>query len=281
MSRGQLAVVTVGVLFGVMLGAPPAWAGEAPPTGGGGDGQCGPTVDLCRDGKWSGEDGSGGSEGGGGSAAVTGPPVYRWYAPAVAAAPDGSPCWTVRVEQVSEDPPPPGKSYGEVLALVASFDRNGTLYDLCPQLVEDVAGAEAVERWVGTNLPLTTGNVPPGWMVPGLRAYLVLEAGSAPVLPVVDTPLGPMTIVVDEPEFVVDWGDGSAPTVTTDRGVAWPGGPGEITHVYSWAGEVTVTVTTVWRARFDLGSASAALEERRQQTRLLLPVREVQSVRQR
>lgn len=213
-------LILMACLLLAVLGVPPAWGMEMPPPdGGAGEGKCPPTLTLCVDGVWPGREGSGGQSDGG-SGAATGPPVYRWYPPTVGVAPDGSACWTLRVEQVSGELPPPGKSYGEVPALVASFDRNGRLYDLCPQLVAEVAGAGAVERWVGTDPPLTTGTVPPGWMIPGMRAYLVLEAGPAPTLPQVDTPLGGTTIVVDEPEFEIDWGDGSAPTVTTDRGVA-------------------------------------------------------------
>jgi hypothetical protein len=48
---------------------------------------------------------------------------------------------------------------------------------------------------------------------------------------------------------------------TDSQGVPWPGGPGEITHVYSDAGGVTVTVQAYWRATWTAGGAGGDLPE--------------------
>lgn len=54
------------------------------------------------------------------------------------------------------------------------------------------------------------------------------------------------------PLYRIDWGDGSPATVTSSTGVAYPGGPGEITHVYRKAGMHTVTVEAQWSGEWRL-----------------------------
>jgi hypothetical protein len=78
----------------------------------------------------------------------------------------------------------------------------------------------------------------------------------------------------------VDWGDGTAVTSPTP-GVPYPGGPGELTHVYESAGTLTVTVTAVWTASWEGGGQSGDLGQHEEVGTSRLPVRELQSVRER
>ncbi|HXH56329.1 hypothetical protein [Iamia sp.] len=73
------------------------------------------------------------------------------------------------------------------------------------------------------------------------------------------TPIGPASFVMT-PRYVVSWGDGASIS-TESQGVPWPGGPEEISHVYTDAGGVTVTVQAFWRTTWSLAGQGGDLPE--------------------
>lgn len=208
-----------------------------------------------------------------------GPQGYAWYDLELGETPDGDLCWTYSVEYRAE-PPPPERTAGYVLPRVEEFGTNVGGPDSCPaqEPVFDPA-AEAAVFWAGLDPPAATARIRPGRALTGLRGYLEL-AGPPAMSATTATPLGPLTVTAT-PTYVVDWGDGSAPTRTASRGVPWPGGTGEITHVYAHAGAVTVRVTTIWSATWRFGGRTGDLPAVAAASTLDLPVVQLQSVRSR
>lgn len=139
----------------------------------------------------------------------------------------------------------------------------------------------AQQIWVGLQIESPDVHIAPGYMLTGLTSYLELDA---PTEMVASEPLpgglGTLTITAT-PEHHVDWDDDGAVTVTTSRGVGYPGGEGEITHVYTDAAERAVQVTTHWTGTFSgPGSTDEPLGVRvAEPTVLPLNVREWQAVR--
>ncbi len=144
----------------------------------------------------------------------------------------------------------------------------------------DVQGL-AQSVWVGLEIQAPAAKVAPGYMLTGLTSYLELDAPeqltASETLP---DGLGTLRITAT-PEHHIDWDDGGATTVTTDTGVPYPGGPGEITHVYNTAAERTVTITTHWTGTFSgPGFTDEPLGTRvAETTNLPLDVRQWQAVR--
>lgn len=168
-------------------------------------------------------------------------------------------------------------------ALQSDFPAFGTInLPLCDNDGDqvDVAGL-AQQVWVGVQIESPETKIAPGYMLTGLTSYLELDATSELVAtqPLPDG-LGTLTITAT-PEHHIDWDDGGEATVTTSTGVPYPGGPEEITHVFTTAAVRTVQVTTHWTGTFSgpgftdepLGVRVAAT------TDLPLDVREWQSVR--
>ncbi len=118
--------------------------------------------------------------------------------------------------------------------------------------------------------------VAPGRAVTGLRAYLEI-GGDVPYELTIANPVGANIQLTATPRYVVSWGDGAS-VGTDSQGVAWPGGPGEITHVFTDAGGVTVTVRAYWSGTWSAGSAGGTLPELPVPTEaaLDLPVEEYQ-----
>jgi hypothetical protein len=81
--------------------------------------------------------------------------------------------------------------------------------------------------------------------VTGKRAYLLMNGGQA-LQTTFPNPLGPSPSITAHVVYDIDWGDGSGSTTTSNPGVAWPGGAGEITHVYDVKGTKTITVNAIW-----------------------------------
>jgi hypothetical protein len=153
-----------------------------------------------------------------------------------------------------------------------SFDNNGTLYDACPRAqrvptIEERVRAQ-FERW--SPAPVTA-QIEPGYAITGLRAYLEINDPTPESITLVG-----QTVSLAK-EYRVRWGDG-ATTTTSSKGVPYPGGDGEITHVYANAGNVTVEVDLVvtgsWNGR-NLGSLAPVTG------RLPLEIWQVQAVRKR
>ena len=144
----------------------------------------------------------------------------------------------------------------------------------------DVQGL-AQQIWVGLQIESPAAKIAPGYMLTGLTSYLELDApGQLTASETLPDGLGTLTITAT-PEHHIDWDDGGASTVTTDTGVPYPGGPGEITHVYNTAAERTVTVATHWVGTFSgPGFTDEPLGTRvAETTELPLDVRQWQAVR--
>jgi hypothetical protein len=118
---------------------------------------------------------------------------------------------------------------------------------LPPSLVRDV-----VIRTVEDQLPRPTLEVPPGYALTGMPAYLVtnhtLDYG--PVTHDVD--LGIMTLqvtVTATGTTQVDWGDGHVETYHAP-GTPWP--HGQVHHTYIDTGTVTITATDTWQVTYEV-----------------------------
>ena len=137
-----------------------------------------------------------------------------------------------------------------------------------------------LESWQATVRPPppTPLEVAPGTAVTGLRAYLEIGGDPAPTTSLTN-PIGPDIVITMTPRFVVSWGDG-ATTETRSHGVPYPGGDGEITHVYRDAGALTLTVDAYWTGTWSAGGAGGALPELVVPTSgsLDLPVEQYQAV---
>lgn len=81
--------------------------------------------------------------------------------------------------------------------------------------------------------------------VTGKRSYLLMN-GAQRLQTTFPNPLGPSPTITAHVVYDIDWGDGTTHTITANPGVAWPGGPGEITHVYDVKGVKTITVRATW-----------------------------------
>jgi hypothetical protein len=156
--------------------------------------------------------------------------------------------------------------------MLDDFDDNGRLFDACPRAQRGPNLAERVraqfERWSPTAVE---AEIAPGYVLSGLKGYLVIDDSTPDAITLVG-----QNVTLSK-EYRIRWGDGAS-TTTTSKGVAYPGGDGEITHVYRDAGNVTVeidlVVTGTWRGR-TLGTLAPVT------TTLQLEVWQVQAVRQR
>ncbi len=115
-------------------------------------------------------------------------------------------------------------------------------------MVEELIAARVSEQ-----LPRPVLSLPPGYAITGLRAYLVTghELTFEPVTVPVD--LGIVTLNVHlsaTGESTVDWGDG---TVTTHRtgGTGYP--DGQVSHVYTRADIVDISMTDTWTVSYEAG----------------------------
>jgi hypothetical protein len=121
----------------------------------------------------------------------------------------------------------------------------------------------AISFWRRIPLPVPRPQVPPGYAITGLPAYLVTNGILHPAPYAENTPLGPLTIVATGSYFV-DWGDGTAPTWAGPYGQE--GGPypnGDIVHTYDNAGVVTVTLDENWSADWTIGPFHGVLPDLR------------------
>ena len=142
---------------------------------------------------------------------------------------------------------------------------------------------DAVRGAVVDHLPRPVLEIPPGWALTGMPAYLVTnhELTYGPAVHTIDLGLFPVTVeIVAHGTTTVDWGDG---TVTTHHGPGEPWPDGQIHHTYRDAGIVTVTVIDRWVVNFTVtdpvtidDSLVATLGAR---TIDDLEVRQIQSVR--
>jgi hypothetical protein len=119
--------------------------------------------------------------------------------------------------------------------------------------VEDVPPAvlrDAITRTIRDDMPRPTVEVPPGYALTGMEAYLVtnhqLEYG--PVTHTVDLGVAVLDVIVTATAVTeVDWGDGTVATFHTP-GTPWP--DGSVTHTYRDSGVVTISVTDIWQVTY-------------------------------
>ncbi len=182
---------------------------------------------------------------------------------------------------------------GGQVPLVAVPDRNATL-PACPlpAAANPATPARAVaaplppnpatlavQFWRTIPLPVPRPNIPPGYAVTGKPAYLVTNGTLTTDRFQLATPLGELTIIA-RGKYLVDWGDGTAPTWTgpyTTQGLPYPNG--NIAHTYDNVGPVTVTVQEVWTATWTLGGAAGTLEALHTTATIAgFPIRQIQAV---
>lgn len=268
-SARAVVLVALACVAALTVNPVPAAAGdEVDPCGA--FGICG---DPSGDSTSEGTDGSGGSQ----------PPVdYEYYfdddgeGVGAEAGYEDDGCWGVRAVPQGQ-----GTTYGEAVDAQNAQGENDVLWGNCR--LEDTIDVDAIVRaaWERQVRPPPPSplEVAPGRMYVGLTAYLEI-GGERVVTFIVGTPLGAATITATA-RYEVHWGDGGSPYRTTDRGVPYPGGPGEITYLYETDGGRTITVNAFWTGRWAMpGQPGGALPELPTPTtaNLDLPVYERQPV---
>jgi hypothetical protein len=240
----------------------PWCAGVGDPGGGGGGGGDG--------------DGDGGDDT---ATPVTQPSGYAWYDFGLDRDDDDQLCWYPEFLGYRPDPPPEENTYAHVLGLITEWTADEIGPTRCPGADEvAIDPAElAREFWLAADPAASAPRIDPGEAITGLRTYLVLE-GPTTIEIGEDTPLGRLSIG-GRVSYEIDWGDGSPVTTTESQGRPYPGGAGEITHVYADAGSYEVTVTSVWSGTWTAGGASGELPVLRRAESTVLPVSERQAVR--
>jgi len=192
---------------------------------------------------------------------------------------DAPGCWGV-IEVAPTDPD--GVSYAEASAGADEWGGNGSGQGRCvddPAEVFDLV-AYVLETWRTAVRPPPPSPlaVQPGKALTGLRAYLEI-GGDVPYELTIPNPIGPAVQLTATPRYVVSWGDGTT-AETTSQGVPWPGGPGEISHVFTETGGVTIAVEAYWHGTWSAGDQGGDLPELPVPTEggLDLPVEERQAV---
>jgi hypothetical protein len=139
--------------------------------------------------------------------------------------------------------------------------------------------AISVAFWRTIPLPKPNPQLPPGYAVTGLPAYLVTNGTLQPAPYHAGTPLGPLTIIASG-AYSVDWGDDSSPAWTgpfRQEGRPYPNGT--IAHTFDNVGTVTITVIENWTATWTLGTDRGVLPNL--QTTATIPnlqIRQLQAV---
>lgn len=170
-----------------------------------------------------------------------------------------------------------GMTWAEVTQQQQSFD-DPHLYGACP--VEDTFDLVAFieQAWQSEVQPPPPSplQVAPGKALTGLTAYLEIGGDPNPVT-TLPNPIGPDVVITMTPRYVISWGDGAS-TDTTSQGGPYPSG--DLTHVYTEAEPVVVTVQAYWTATWSAGGAGDELPELAEPTEasLDLPVEERQVV---
>jgi hypothetical protein len=156
----------------------------------------------------------------------------------------------------------------------------------CPvdptEAVPAVVLREAVTETIRDDLPRPTLEVPPGYALTGMPAYLVtnhqLEYG--PVTHSVDLGVAVLDVTVTGSGVTqVDWGDGTSATYHAP-GTPWP--DGQVVHTYRDAQTVDITVTDTWQVTYRvpaLGIEDAIEAPLPTRTLEGLEVQQVQAVR--
>jgi hypothetical protein len=124
----------------------------------------------------------------------------------------------------------------------------------CPvdptESIPPVVLREAITRTIRDDMPRPTLEVPPGYALTGMPAYLVtnhqLEYG--PVTHTVDLGVAVLDVTVTATGVTeVNWGDGTVATYQTP-GTPWP--DGQVVHTYRDADTVDIHVTDTWQVTY-------------------------------
>lgn len=118
----------------------------------------------------------------------------------------------------------------------------------------DIAAAVVTEF---RRLPLVSGaiQVQPsrGWTLVNVETIVLTSPAQQTFATSV---LGiPVTVRASPTRFSWDFGDGSAPLITTEPGAPWPAPT--VTHTYATAGTRTITLTTQWVGEFEVAGSGA------------------------
>jgi hypothetical protein len=195
-----------------------------------------------------------------GASGPSGGPVYYASVPAVAW--DGHQlCFTSRSEAYP--------SQAEATAVTAGYEQTWILgvsrYPACstptvsgppPASSPAVTAAQWWQAFGSARLPKPAPLIAPGYALAGQVAYLETRMPLRRQIEAT-TPLGPLAISATATLWV-DWGDGagwSGPYAT--GGGPWP--TGQLTHTWTSAGTVRVSVGAAWTAVWSLGGASGTL----------------------
>lgn len=137
-----------------------------------------------------------------------------------------------------------------------------SLYDVCPANPAEeavppgvLAQIEVLKFWQTKPVPRMELQIDPGWAITGLRAYLETgpDATTATTLDFT-TPIGNARADITA-NYLVDWGDDTGTETYTVNGGEYP--EGDISHVYKWPGDHTVTATQQWTGTWQMTSGPA------------------------
>jgi len=173
------------------------------------------------------------------------------------------------------------------VSFIGRFDtQNGGLpRPNCPEEAVDAPSARqiAADVWQHVeDLPVPTLDVQPDFAVTGKPVYLQIT-GASTWSRTIDNPIGDDVVITATSDYVIDWGDPTAPKpdVTTSQGGPYP--DGDVTHVYTHKTPRTeIRVTQRWTARWRAGPATGTLGQLSTNAEpLALEVRDLQAVRTR
>ncbi|HET9444279.1 MAG TPA: hypothetical protein VFO65_13195 [Acidimicrobiales bacterium] len=127
-------------------------------------------------------------------------------------------------------------------------------------------------------LPAPALTIAPGFALTGKPAYL--EIATPRRVQASYEALGESVFIDATGVLDVDWGDGTVETGLTRHGGPWP--EGDISHVYTHVGDLTVTATLRWTATWRVGQSSGRIDDGLLTTGALpLEIRQLQAVRDR
>lgn len=143
-----------------------------------------------------------------------------------------------------------------------------------PPSTDDVARS----FWDIRVLPSPTLKVVPDYAITGKPVYLQI-GGPKDQRFDVDNPIGDDVAITAGSTYLVDWGDGTR-TTTASQGGPWPSG--DVTHTYvDMAPGRTITVRQVWTAGWTAGPNGGDLADLQTTDTLVVPVTQLQAVRNR
>jgi hypothetical protein len=134
----------------------------------------------------------------------------------------------------------------------------------------------ARDFWDVRILPIPALRIVPDYAVTGKPVYLQVLSERDKHFDVPD-PLGAPIGIEATSVYVVDWGDGTVET-TTSNGGPWP--DGDVNHVYTTSNPArTISVRQQWSATWRAGDQQGALNTLQTSAALTLRVTQVQAVR--